>query len=78
MVMNIQINTKDDAVRLSEEACKSRETLYVHSTDDIIMVDARSLLALFALVGKPCLLVGEDNINPDVLYRVARRAGVNL
>lgn len=78
MCLDIQFNTKDEVTRLSEEACKSGETLYVHSYDDVVIVDARSLLALFALVGKPCRLVGEDSCNPKVLERVARRAGVTV
>lgn len=76
MVLDIQLKNKTDVEHLNAEACKSGENLWVHSADGLIMVDARSLLALFSLIGKPCKLVGEDYINPQVLTRVARRAGV--
>ena len=54
MVMDIHINSKDDVERLNAAACKTPD---VHSDDGMIMVDARSLLGLFALIGKPCKLV---------------------
>lgn len=42
----------------------------------IIAVDARSLLGLFALIGKPCKLVAEDSTDYKILARAARKAGV--
>ena len=41
-----------------------------------MMVDARSLLGLFALIGKPCKLVAEDSTDYKVLTKVAKKAGV--
>lgn len=76
MTLDIRINDKADVEHLNSEACRAQENLWVHSNDGLIMVDARSLLGLFALIGKPCKLVGEDYLNPKVLTRVARRAGV--
>lgn len=76
MVMNIHINSKDDVERLNTVACKTPDVLWVHSDDGMIMVDARSLLGLFALIGKPCKLVAEDTTDYKTLVKVARKARV--
>ena len=65
MVMDINIKSANDV-----------ERLWVHSNDGMIMVDARSLLGLFALIGKPCKLVAEDSTDYKVLAKVAKKAGV--
>lgn len=76
MVMDISIKSAEDAKRLNSEVCKTSENLWVHSNDDNIMIDARSLLGLFSLVDKPCRLVAEDSANPKMLANIARQAGV--
>lgn len=76
MTLDISLNSKNDVVALNREAAKSKEVLWVHSKDDVVMVDAKSLLALCSLVGKPCRLVAEDSADPKEVVRVARRAGV--
>lgn len=76
MVMDINIKSVEDAEKLNNEVCKVSENLWVHSNDDLIMIDARSLLGLFSLVGKPCRLVAEDSANPTMLINIAIKAGV--
>ena len=76
MVLNIDIRTPKDVERLNAEACRVPEVLWVHTDDGRIMVDARSLLGLYACVGMPAKLVAEDDADPNVLFAVARRAGV--
>lgn len=78
MVLDIKIKSQEEAVALNNEACKCAETLWVHADNDMIMVDARSLLGLCMLVGHDAKLVAEDDADPKVLTKVARRAGVNL
>lgn len=78
MVLDINIKSAEDAEKLSAVACKTPDTLWAHSNDGLIMVDCRSLLGLFTLIGKPCKLVAEDYTSPKTLTRVARRAGVNI
>lgn len=68
MVLDINIKSAEDAV-----ACKTPDVLWAHSTDGMIMVDCRSLLGLFTLIGKPCHLVAEDTTSPKT-----RRAGVAI
>lgn len=76
MVMDINIKSTSDVERLNAVASKTSDVLWVHSNDGMIMVDARSLLGLFALIGKPCKLVAEDSTDYKILARVARKAGV--
>jgi len=76
MVMDINIKSTSDVERLNAVASKTPDVLWVHSNDGMTMVDARSLLGLFALIGKPCKLVAEDSTNYKILARVARKAGV--
>lgn len=74
MVLDINIKSAEDAEKLSAVA----DVLWAHSTDGMIMVDCRSLLGLFTLIGKPCHLVAEDTTSPKTLTKVARRAGVAI
>lgn len=76
VIMNINIKSVEDAEKLNREVCKTSENLWVHSKDNLVMIDARSLLGLFSLIGKPCRLVAEDYANPKVLANVAKQAGV--
>lgn len=76
MVMDINIKNTADVERLNAVASKTPDVLWVHSSDGMIMVDARSLLGLFALIDKPCKLVAEDSTDYKVLVKVARKAGV--
>lgn len=66
MTLDINIKSTEDAV-----ACKTPDVLWAHSTDGMIMVDCRSLLGLFTLIGKPCHLVAEDTTSPKTLLKVA-------
>ena len=38
-----------------------------------VMLDARSLLGLFALVGKKARVVAEDNVNPKAFSRLVSK-----
>lgn len=76
MVMDINIKSANDVERLNTVASETPDVLWVHSNDGMIMVDARSLLGLFALIGKPCKLVAEDSTDYKVLAKVAKKAGV--
>ena len=76
MVMDINIKSTSDVERLNAVASKTPDVLWVHSNDGMIMVDARSLLGLFALIGKPCKLVAEVSTDYKILARAARKAGV--
>ena len=76
MVLDIKIADRDSAEKLNKIASETDEVLWIHADNDRIMVDARSLLGLYALVGMDCKLVAEDNADPKVLVKVAKKAGV--
>lgn len=76
MVIDINISNRKSAEKLNKEVCKVNEQLYVHADNGMIMIDARSLIGLYAVVGLPCKLVAGDNADPMILASVAKKAGV--
>jgi hypothetical protein len=40
------------------------------------MIDPRSILGLFAFVGKDALLVAPDDLNPNYFMKLVKRMGV--
>lgn len=74
MVYPIVLNDKQDVMRLNNVACQQIFDMSV-STDSTI-VDAKSLLALFTLIGKPNIhLVAPDDINPRYFSKLIKRMG---
>ena len=62
MTKVIDIKTKEQAAKISELA--SHAPYEVWLSTDTVMLDARSLLGLMALVGKRARVVVEDDVNP--------------
>ena len=62
MTKVIDIKTKDQAAKISELASKAPYEVWLST--DTVMLDARSLLGLMALVGKRARVVVEDDVNP--------------
>ena len=58
MVYSTELKNKEDVLRLNREATKNLIKILVESGS--ILVDARSLLALYALIGKKVKLVASD------------------
>ena len=56
MVKSIQLNSKEDVVRLNKVACSKDYNITI-SYGTFNSLDAKSLLALFTLIGKPQLLI---------------------
>ena len=61
MVYPYKIETKEDLYRLSELASKEDYPIYIST--DYGMLDAKSLLALFTILGKEVNLVAPDHAN---------------
>lgn len=76
MYKEVMLKTKDDIKHLSDLACKQPYEVYVHSDNDEVMIDARSLLALFTLVGKKCRIVVEDYVDPNMFAKFVRKCGL--
>lgn len=62
MIREIDIKNREQAEKIAELACKAPYEVWVST--DTVMLDARSLLGLLALVGKKAHVVAEDNVNP--------------
>lgn len=58
MVYSTELKDKEDVLRLNKEATKNLIKILVESGS--ILVDARSLLALYALIGKKVKLIASD------------------
>lgn len=59
MVYPYKIDSKEDLIKLSELACKEDFPVYIST--DYGMLDARSLLGLFSMIGKEVNLVAPDH-----------------
>lgn len=62
MFREIDIKTKAQVERINQLACGAPYEVWLST--DALMLDARSLLGLFALVGKKAHVVAEDDVNP--------------
>lgn len=71
MIYPYKIETKDDLYRLSELA--SKEDFPVYITTEYGQLDARSLLALFTILGKEVNLVAPDHINGKDFVRFVNK-----
>lgn len=61
MVYSTRLESKEDVARLNKEATKQMVKVLVESGS--ILVDARSLLALYALIGKEIKLIVSDRMD---------------
>ena len=68
--MNCEINitSKDQIERISRLA--SREPYDVYLSTDTVILDARSLVGLFALVGKRVHMGAGDRVDPRAFCRL--------
>jgi len=68
--MNCEINitSKDQIERISRLA--SREPYDVYLSTDTVILDARSLVGLFSLVGKRVRMVAGDRVDPQAFCRL--------
>jgi hypothetical protein len=63
MTYPFKIETKEDLYRLSELASKEDFSIYLSTSSEIF--DAKSLLALFTILGKEVSLTAPDHINAE-------------
>lgn len=76
MVYPITIKSADDITRISEVCAQSGENIsitYKHMT-----IDPRSVLGLFAIVGKNAALVGPDHMNPKKFAKLIKQLGTTI
>ncbi len=68
MVKEITIKNKEQAAKINELATHAPYEVWL--SDSTMMLDARSLLGLFALVGKKAHVVAEDSVDPKAFARL--------
>lgn len=73
MIYPIEMKTTEDVIKVSKEA--SRANMDLSITTGTLILDPRSILALFTLIGKKANLVAPDNADPEDFLRIAKRMG---
>ena len=71
MTKTIDIKSKEQVEKISELASQAPYGVWL--SNGAVMLDARSLLGLFALVGKRVNVVAEDNVNPRSFERLVNK-----
>lgn len=71
MIYPLKLRSTQDAVTLSNVIAKSGEDVKI--TFGHVTVDPRSVLGLFALVGKNASLVGPDHMQPTKFRRLVEQ-----
>ncbi|MCI8803319.1 MAG: hypothetical protein HFG01_08300 [Oscillibacter sp.] len=71
MTRDIDIKSKDQVEKINRLACETPYEVWLY--DGTVMLDARSLLGLYVLVGKRAKVVTEDNVNPRQLTRLVAK-----
>ena len=68
MVREIEIKDQSQVEKINRLACEAPYEVWLSS--GTVMLDARSLLGLFALVGKKARVVVADNVNPKAFGKL--------
>lgn len=71
MIREIEIKDHSQIEKINRLACDTPFEVWLSS--GTLMLDARSLLGLFALVGKKAFVVAEDNINPKAFQKLVNK-----
>lgn len=71
MVKELDIKDPAQVQRISELASKVPYEVWLST--DVVMLDARSLLGLYALVGKKVKVVAEDDVDPKQFCKLVRK-----
>ena len=71
MTRNIDIKSDEQINRIHRLACEAPYEVWLST--DTVMLDARSLLGLYALIGKRVNVVTEDSVDPKSLDRLVSK-----
>lgn len=71
MIREIDIKSKEQAEKINQLACEAPYEVWVST--DTVMLDARSLLGLLALVGQKANVVAEDDVNPAAFGKLVSK-----
>jgi hypothetical protein len=76
MFCKIQMNTNEDVMRVSREAALSGIEMTVSKGH--VIIDPRSVLGLFGLVGETVTLVAPDDVDHVKFGKIVKRMGVAI
>lgn len=68
MVKFLDITSNEQVEKINRLACKAPFDVWLHT--DTVMIDARSLLGIYALVGQRVRVVAEDDANPKAFGKL--------
>ena len=71
MNRTIEIKTPEQVEKINRLACEAPYEVWLST--DTLMLDARSLLGLFALIGKKAHVVAEDNVDPRAFSKLGSK-----
>lgn len=73
MIKEIEIKNEEQVEKINRLACRAPYEVWLSSGS--VMLDARSLLGLFALVGKKAHVVVEDDVAPRSFQKMVAKMG---
>lgn len=73
MTRDIDIKSEEQVARINRLACEAPCEVWLST--ETVMLDARSLLGLYALVGQRAKVVTEDDVNPRLVDRLVQKMG---
>ena len=71
MTRDIDIKSEEQVMRINRLACEAPYEVWLST--DTVMLDARSLLGLFGLVGQRAKVVTEDSLSPRTVDRLVEK-----
>lgn len=71
MIKEIEIKDQAQVQKINRLASSAPYDVWLNS--DTVMLDARSLLGLYALIGKRVRVVAEDNVDPSQFGKLVDR-----
>ena len=74
MVYPIYVKDAEAIRKLNRVATEQEFSIYI--SRDNAMTDLRSLLGLFAFLGKDCMLIAPDHASPEAFAKALKRMGV--
>lgn len=71
MMKELDIKSTEQVRQISELASEAPYEVWIST--DVVMLDARSLLGLYALVGKRVRVVAEDDVDPKQFFKLVSK-----
>lgn len=76
MTHPIKITSEKDISHISKVCAQSGENVLI--TYKNITIDPRSVLGLFAIIGKMATLVGPDHMDPAKFVKLVKQLGITV